>query len=111
MPFYLWTLSYPPKQSRWFPSPDICDLISGLWILISRLGRGSHFRTLRCSLMFRRSELCDVHDSKINLCCGAGKISAINVWRVTSQISHPNESINVTRCFILHNSLGGHFQM
>src|SRR5437762_2569889 len=103
MPFCLWTLSYPPKQLLWFPSLDICELISVIWILISRVSSGSHFRTLRCSVMFRHSQLCNVHDGEIDLCCWPGKIYAINVWRVTSQTPHPNQSIIVTRCFILHN--------
>ena len=87
----------------------ICVLISGLWVLISRVGRRSHFRTLRCCLMFRRSQLCNIHNSQINLCCWAGKISPINVWRVTSQTPHSNEGINISRRFILHNGPGGQF--
>ena len=103
--------SYHPKQLPWSPPLDNSDLISGLWILTSWVGRGCHFRTLCCSLMFRLSELCNVHVGQINLRCGTEKISAINVWRITSQTPHPNQSINVTRCFILHNGLDGQFQV
>jgi hypothetical protein len=111
MPFCLWMLSYPPKQLPWFSPLHNCDLIVGLWILTSWVGRGCHFCTLRCSLMFRFSELCDVHVSQINLRCRTEKISAINVWRITSQTPYPNQSINVTRCFILDNGLDGQFQV